>query len=204
MNIYFDLLFRPEKTLSQPAIGSRLHGGVGVATLVAISALAMVWVLQIGNVPGGNPALWYVLGALLDLRFTQALSYPQRWLFLFPIKMLGDAGLIGLPGYFAMKRYGATRKQFWLWAKVYCYTLTAIDLFWLLALAPAATLGAAGRPLLVTNMITYMVCGANIVVFTNAYRCSFKLTFDQALVGWFIVGVGIPVLIFASLFLVIP
>ncbi len=197
--IYFDILFRPEKTLNDSTLNRRLNGVTGIVTLTIISALALIWILKIGNVPGGNPSLWYGFGVLLDLKFTQSLSYLQLWLFLLPIKLIGDAGLILIPGFIALKYYRCSKEQLWLWSKVYCYTLTAIDIFWLMALAPAAIFGATGRPMLITNLITFMVCGANILIFTNAYRCIFHLSFDRALYGWFIAGVAVPVIIIAAL-----
>ncbi|MFN8369564.1 MAG: hypothetical protein U0T83_02940 [Bacteriovoracaceae bacterium] len=177
---------------------------MGIFTLCLISAFALIGVLKIGNPPGGSPALWYAEGVLLDLAFVKSLTYQQLWLLLYPIKIAGDAGLILIPGYIAKKKFGATNSDLWLWTKVYCYTLTVIDLFWLLALTPATFLGTSGRPILITNFITYMVCGANIVIFTNAYRCCFRLTFDQALWGWFISSVAIPVLLIATLLFFVP
>ncbi|MEW5736452.1 MAG: hypothetical protein AB1921_16525 [Thermodesulfobacteriota bacterium] len=204
MKIFFDILFLPEKTLTAPDAGKRLNGFIAVFAVLFMSALSVRWVLQIGNVEGGNPALWYVIGGLLDLSLVKQLSLTEKWLVLYPIKILGDIGLILLPGYIAMKKFNASRQQFIFWAKSYGYTLGAIDVFWLIALLPAVFSGAHGRPMLVTNLLTFMVCGANIVVFTNTYRCCFRLTYERAFHGWFICGVAIPVCVFAILFLWIP
>jgi hypothetical protein len=158
----------------------------------------------IGNPEGGNPCLWFIVGGMLDLKFVQDLSPAGKWLLLYPVKIAGDAGLIALPAAIAIRRFGADRENIRLWAKVYCYLVGMLDVFLIFAMLPAVIWGAHGRSLLVTNLLSYTVFGANIILFGNAYRCCFKLSFDRAYYGWFLAAVAVPVCFIAIFFALVP
>lgn len=201
--IMIDLLVSPEKTLSNPEIDKHLNPFIGVAGLLLMTVADFVMMLRIGNVEGGNPCLWFIIGGMLDLHFVQSLSNTGRWLLLFPVKIAGDMAIIFLSAWIGTRFFAADKKLVYRWFCVYCYVLMAIDVFLVCSMAPAVLLGASGRALLVTHLLSYGVFAANAVVFTNAYRCCFKLRFDQAYYGWFVTVIAVPFVIIAAILLIL-
>ena len=200
MKIFFDLLAYPEKTLNAPDISKRLNILVGILAVLVITTADFILMFKIGHVEGGNPCLWFIIGGMLDLDWVQALSPTMKWVILYPIKIVGDAGLVLLPAWIAVRFFGAGRSQVYLWARAYCHLVLVLDVFLVLAMLPAAFIGTS-RALLASNLLSYMVFGANALLYTNAYRCCFKLTFDRAFVGWFVVPVALPMVVISLLFL---
>lgn len=201
--ILIELLASPEKTLTNPDIDRRLNPIVAVAGLLLMTAVDFVMMFRIGNVEGGNPCLWFIIGGMLDLDFVQSLSHTGRWLLLYPVKIAGDLAIIFLSAWIGIRFFSADRKLLRRWFCVYSYTLTAIDVFLVCSMAPAVLLGGGGRALMVTNLLSYGVFAANAVVFTNAYRCCFSLRFDQAYYGWFVPVIAVPFAILAPVFLIL-
>ena len=201
--ILIELLSSPEKTLSNPDIDRRLNPYLGVAGLLLMTVADFLMMFRIGNVEGGNPCLWFIIGGMLDLHFVKSLSDTGRWLLLFPVKIAGDIAIIFLSAWIGTRFFGADKKLVYRWFRVYCYILMAIDVFLVCSMAPAALSGGSGRTLLVTNLLSYGVFAANAVIFTNAYRCCFNLRFDQAFYGWFVPVIAVPFVIIATLLLIL-
>jgi hypothetical protein len=203
MVIFIELLISPETTLKEEDISSRLKFPIAVIGLLVMTALDFVFMFEIGNVEGGSPCLWFIIGGLLDLQFIETLPLINKWLLLFPIKILGDIALIIIPALIAKKFYKAKKEDVLLWAKVYCYILTILDMFLVISMLPAVIGGASGRALIITNLLSFLVFGANILIFTNAYRCCFNLSFEKAYYGWFFPVVA-GIIILSVLFTIIP
>jgi hypothetical protein len=105
MQVFFELLAFPERTLTAPEISKRLNLLVGIAAVLAITAVDFVMMFRIGHVEGGNPCLWFIIGGMLDLEWVRALSPTMKWVVLYPIKIAGDAGLILLPAWIGGGRW---------------------------------------------------------------------------------------------------
>jgi hypothetical protein len=204
MKIFADLLLRPERTLTDPGLPGRLNPFVAGAALLIMTAADFAAMFNIGNVEGGNPCLWFIIGGMLDLAAIQTLSRVGQWSVLFPIKIAGDIAIIALPAWIALTFFNARRRDALTWAKVYCYLLGVLDVFLVAAMMPAVIGGGAGRPLLAANLLSCLVFAANVLLFTNAYRCCFGVSFDRAIYGWFLPAVAVPAGLIALLFLVIP
>ena len=204
MKIFWELLTDQERVLQSNNLDESINPIIGFTALLLMTVIDFIFMFRIGDVEGGNPCLWFVIGGMLDLEIVSDLQQVYQWIILYPIKITGDLLIIALPGWIAVKRYGATREQFIRWFTVYCYTLAAIDLFLIAAMTPAVVLGHEGRPLMITNFLSYGVFAANAVIFTNAFKHCFKLRFGQAFYSWFIVAIVIPYPIVAVLFFIVP
>jgi hypothetical protein len=203
LSLLSGMLVKPETTVTRALANRTYRVGTALALLLGISALDMVLMLRIGAVEGGNPCLWFVIGGMLDLAFVQGLTGLGKWLFLYPLKIAGDMALIFIPALIAKRRYrpaGSARD----WFCVYCYLVFALDVFLCLAMTPAAFLPGNGRALLITNFCSYMIFGANILLFTAAFKAALQLEWEQAIRVWFYLAIVLPCAGIILMFALIP
>lgn len=192
MRLLLDLLKAPDHFFKSPSASKRLLFPAGVILLLFMTALDFTLMFKIGSVRGGNPCLWFIIGGLLEISWVQQQTIQTQWLILYPIKIAGDAALILLPAFIAKQFYHARKEALVLWAKSYCYYLGILDAFLCLAMLPAVLGNSTASSLLATNLLSYLVFGANMLYFTHAYQAVFKISFDQALRGWFFPAVALP------------
>jgi len=197
------MLIKPETTVTRALASRTYRAGTALVLLLGITALDLVLMFRIGAVEGGNPCLWFVIGGMLDLEFVRGMTGLGKWLFLYPLKIGGDLALIFIPALIAQKRYrpaGTTGD----WFCVYCYLVFALDVFLCLVMCPAAFLPGNGRALLITNFGSYLTFGANILLFTTAFKATFKLEWEQAIRVWFYLAVILPCVGIVIMFALIP
>lgn len=192
MRVFFDLLRSPDHFFNLPSASNRLRFSTAVFLLLFMTMLDFILMFQIGSVRGGNPCLWFIIGGLLEIHWVQQQTIFAQWLLLYSIKIFGDLVLIFIPALIARRFYHANKEVILLWAKAYCYYMGILDVFLCLAMLPAVLSGSTAASLLATNLLSYLVFGANMLYFTHAYQASFSVSFDRALRGWFFPAIFLP------------
>ncbi|MBD3244784.1 MAG: hypothetical protein GF335_02210 [Candidatus Moranbacteria bacterium] len=202
MKLILELIINPSKTVKAKILGRKINLLWPFLGLLIISLLDLYFMFLIGSIPGGNPCLWLIVGGLLDFNFVQELNNLDQWLLIYPTKIIGDIALIYLSGFIAYKYFGSAKNKIKYWFKTYCYLAVGLDIFLILSMLPVILGGESQKFILITHLLGFLVFGANILLFTNAYRLTMNLRFDQAYKGFFISVVAIPIVIIASLFFI--
>ena len=213
------LLTHPGQTLNRDHLAATLSWPFVIGLYGAFWLLDIVVVHHIGDrMPGGNPMLWAFDGALYEfsglkswLGYDAAAPFASG-MFAFSLawKLLVDMSLFLGPALFAVRFCGADRAAISIWVRTYLALLASCDVFLHLGMLPWLAHEAgwltvtAQRAAVATHLLEIWVAALNAIVFGFAYQRVFRLSMQQAYLGWFGLNIVPGVLIGVAALLIFP
>ena len=209
--IPLQMIVKPGETLTPEYLANRINIKTALLLYMTFLFLDIFLVHHIANrMPGGNPMLWAYDGALYEFQFLRDFlgdpsigNFWQSKFFWFSIvwKLGMDFILIAGPSFYALKMCQASNQHLRVWIVGYLYLLVGCDIFLVLGMTPwlAYEFGIiavdAQRAAVVTHLLEIWVAGLNLILFGVLYKNAFKLNFQQAYMGWFILNIVTGILI---------
>lgn len=218
--IPIQMLATPGSTLTTEYLTGKLRIKTAAILYIFFLFFDIFLVHHIANrMPGGNPMLWAFDGALYEFQFLiDFLGDPaeghfwQSNFFWFSIawKAVADFMLIAGPAFYALKVCKASPEHLNTWILGYLYLLAGCDILLVLGMGPwfAHELNwlaiDAQRAAVATHLLEIWVAGINLILFGWLYRNTFKLNFQQAYMGWFVLNIAIAICIGTIALLTLP
>jgi hypothetical protein len=213
------MIAKPGETLTPEYLVNRINIKTALLLYMIFLFLDIFLVHHIANrMPGGNPMLWSYDGALYEFQFLREIlgdpavgKFWQSTFFWFSIvwKAGIDFILIAGPSFYALKICQASNQYLRVWIVGYLYLLVGCDIFLVLGMTPwfAYELEMiaidAQRAAVVTHLLEIWVAGLNLILFGLLYKNVFKLSFQQAYMGWFVLNIVAGILIGSVMLVVV-
>ncbi|MBI2890546.1 MAG: hypothetical protein HYY13_07140 [Nitrospirae bacterium] len=186
------ITLRPRATVRAFIEGGTFSYTAAWLLLIAYSAAAAATWVAAGRASDGNALRVLFIGEIVRPTILPTLSPRAQFAVLLAGKLACDLGLVFGSHRLAVRALGATRGDLGTWFKTYCFLLSVLDLYFVLATGVAALPDPTGTAMMISHVLLAFCLAWNTLVFTWAYAEVYGISDDRAYRGFFLSIILVP------------